>query len=554
MAHYPTTIILSTIKGLIQGKLICDSQRPRYAPVLPSLQLSHDERTPSAFIHILDNDSLFNIFLLCRPALLDESEEDAVEILGGRKWNDERWWYSLVQVCRRWRYLVLESGSLLGLSLLCTYGTPIVDMLAHSPPLPLILDYSDLYDYITADDELGIKFALEQRRDRVRRIRIMQPVHILQRLIKALRGEFPNLEYIFIERHTFYRPNTENSVIVDFPGTFRAPRLRYLMAMGLPIPIASPLFTTMGNFVTLSLNFDVSWVYFHPNPLLQQVLRIPQLETSESGNTFDYTHFPSDEMESQLLRRSVTRRITPYLRRFGFQCANAYLEALLPRVTIRLLERLQLYFLDQLKSYLILPRRQFMSSVGAFPLKSVRLVFFKDYLRVDAYSHDSEFKTYHFSMSQGGRHLDRQLASVTKFFHTLGAVFSVVESLILRCDRPPLIPSESEWNREADPTQWRELFRAFGHLKALYMDYVLVGQLSRFLQPEPPGDEGESPATTDLLLPELRELWYSTLGDPESDDGGASESFFAEFALARRNAGRPVNVFQAVIPSSRILG
>jgi hypothetical protein len=133
-------------------------------------------------------------------------------------------------------------------------------------------------------------------------------------------------------------------------------------------------------------------------------------------------------------------------------------------------------------------------------------------------------------MSQGDRHLDRQLASVTKFFHTLRTIFSPAEHLVLRYDGH-LIPSE--WNDEADPTQWRELFRAFGGLKALYMDHGLVGQLSRFLQP----DEGESP--TDLL-PELREIWYSTTDD--SDD-----AIFAEFVYARQNAGRPVTVFQVVI-------
>jgi len=406
-------------------------------------------------------------------------------------------------------------------------------MLAHSPPLPLILDYRDPYDYITADDELGIRFALE-RRDRVRRIRIMQPVHMLRRLIKALHGEFSNLEYLFIERHSFYIPSTESNVIVDIPETFRAPRLRYLVVMGFHIPIGSPLFTTMGKLVTLSLNFDIPWVYFHPNPLLQQLLLMTQLETSE--NTLN-SYVAGDAMESQLLRRAVMRRVTPYLRRFGFQGANAYLEALLPRVTIRLLERLQLYFLDQLKTFLILPRRLVMSSAEIVCLRTVRLTFLKDYLRVDAYSHDKEFRMYRFSMSQGGRHLDWQLASITKFFHMLRTVFSPVEHLILRYDGD-LIPSES--NNEADPTQWRELFRAFGNLTALYVDYALVGQLSRFLQ-QP--DEGESPTE---LLPELRELWYSTTDGPDD-----AFLFFAEFVHARQNAGRPVTVFEAVIHPSR---
>jgi hypothetical protein len=482
------------------------------------------KNTPSAFIHILDDDSLLKIFSLCRPVLSDENEEDAVEILGGRKWNDERWWYSLVQVCRRWRYLVLESASLLGLSLLCTYGTPIADILAHSPRrLPLILDYYDLYDYITADDEVGIRFALEHR-DRVRRIRIMQPAHILEKLIEALHGEFPNLEYLFIERHTFYVPSVQSNVIADIPKTFRAPRLRYLVVMGFHIPIGSPLFTTMGNLVTLSLTFDIPWGDCQPNPLLQQLSHMPQLETS--GNTFN-TYSPSDDMESQLWRRAVMRRITPYLRRFGFQGANAYLESLLPRITTRFIESLGLYFLDQLITYLILPRRKFMSSAETVWLKTVQLSFLKDHFRVDAHSHFRDFGMYRFGMSQGGRNLDWQLASVTKFIHTLRTVFSPVEHLVLTYDGHL---THSEWNNEADPTPWRELFRMFRNTKALYMDQAFVRPLSRFLLP----DGGGSP--TDLF-PELRELWYSTTDD---SNGG----FFAEFAYARRNAGRPVTIMR----------
>ena len=291
----------------------------------------------------------------------------------------------------------------------------------------------------------------------------------------------------------------------------------------LHIPVGSPLFTTMGNLVTLSLNFDIPWVYFHPNPLLQQLSLVPQLETS--GNTFN-TYFPSNDTESQLLRRAAMRRVTPYLRRFGFQGANAYLEALLPSDHhFVFLERLQLYFLDQLIIYLILPRRQFMSSAETVWLNSVELTFLKDYIQVDARSHDREFRTYRFCMSQGGRDLDWQLASLTKFIHTLRTVFSPVEHLVLRYDGH-LTPLE--FNDEADPTQWCELFRIFDNTKALYMNQAFVRPLFRFLLP------GGGGSPTDLF-PELREVWYSTKDDSDGE-------FFAEFAYARRNAGRPVTI------------
>jgi hypothetical protein len=69
-----------------------------------------------------------------------------------RSWVRGRWWYTLSHVCQRWRNIILRSASYLDLSLVCTYGTPVADMLAHSPPLPLVLDYAERPD-ITTDDE-----------------------------------------------------------------------------------------------------------------------------------------------------------------------------------------------------------------------------------------------------------------------------------------------------------------------------------------------------------------------------------------------------------------
>ncbi|KAI0276410.1 hypothetical protein BGY98DRAFT_986246, partial [Russula aff. rugulosa BPL654] len=54
--------------------------------------------------------------------------------VGRGYWVEERWWYRLAHVCQRWRNLILGSATYLGLCLVCTYGTPVADMLAHSPP------------------------------------------------------------------------------------------------------------------------------------------------------------------------------------------------------------------------------------------------------------------------------------------------------------------------------------------------------------------------------------------------------------------------------------
>jgi hypothetical protein len=98
--------------------------------------------------------------------LIDEDEEDGVRFRAGRGWGHKRWWYKVAHVCQRWRHLILGSASYLGLCLVCTIGTPVTDMLAHSPPLPVIIDhvYEHRHHHMTAEDEKGITLALTRSR------------------------------------------------------------------------------------------------------------------------------------------------------------------------------------------------------------------------------------------------------------------------------------------------------------------------------------------------------------------------------------------------------
>jgi hypothetical protein len=278
--------------------------------------------------------------------ILDESEAvDALQFLEEGEWNRERWWYSVVQVCRRWRYLILEFASYLRLSLVCAPGTPVTVMLAHSPPLPLIIDHFDENNGINAKDEEGLIHALQQR-GRVRRIRLVKPVPILERLIINLDGEFPILEYLIIEHQQYLGHVTRRNRNLKLPETFRAPHLRHLLLQNFTNLIGSPLFTTMRNLVNLFLNIIPPSAYFHPNALLQRLSLIPRLEIFVITLN---SHFPSGDTAKQLLRTPITMRVTlPSLRWFAFQGISDYLEVLLLRVTIPLLERLQVKFFNQL--------------------------------------------------------------------------------------------------------------------------------------------------------------------------------------------------------------
>ena len=478
-----------------------------------------DNGPHSPLIHILDDYSLLNIFSFTRPALLDESKVDNEQFLDGGEWTRERWWYKLVQVCRRWRYIVLESASHLRLSLVCARGTPVADMLAHSPPFPLIIDHLDRNHDITAEDLEGITLAL-QHRERVRRFRLVKPIPTLQKLVVGLDGEFPILEYLLIEHQQSQGLTHAHDTNLSLPETFRAPRLRHIVLMNFAIHIDSPLVTTMGNLVTLSLCLIPPSAHFHSDALLERLSHLPQLEIL--GISFN-SHHMGGPVDKQLLHTPIMMRVTlPNLRWLAFQGASAYLDALLPRITMPLLERLQVYFSNQL-TYSV-PHLQHFITAGNLLLKlnTATLSFREDYLYLTVYPHKGA-RMYTLDVMLG---CDWHVASTARVFHQFRAVFSAIEHLTLEHENDFV---ESEGCDEADHTQWRELLGSFGNVKTLFVDGELVGQLSRALQP---GEE-ESPAE---LLPELQELSYSVTG--------GSHDAFTPFIDTRQKAGRPVTLIR----------
>jgi len=466
------------------------------------------------FIHLLDQDSLLHIIYLCRPVLLDDDAASETDILQGI-WTGERWWYKLVQVCRRWRYLILGSAPHLHLSLVCSRGTPVAEMLEHSPPLPLVIDHIHYHNSVTIEDEEGIMLALRHH-DRVRRVGLLMPVPNLQKVIAAvaLNNEFPMLEWLYL------RPPAKQVLSLIFPKSFRAPRLRRLKLSNFAFPIGSQLLTTSVGLVTLSLEDISPSVYLHPDELVHRLSQMPQLETLSI--TF-HSPVANRDVKRELLRRTPQTHVTlPNLRWFGFKGASAYLEAFLPCMTAPLLARLQVVFFNQLTLHL--PRLlQFLNTAANLRFSSAMVIFEKEWFAAIIYPNNGA-RMYAVLMNVGCRHLDWQVASTAQIVSVLRSAFFAVENLTLEYRRYGVSP---EWRNEADRTQWRDLLRSFSNVKTLQVDLELVDQLSRSLRLE----DGES---TMELLPELKELSYSYRG--ESDDA------FTAFIDARRVAGRPVTV------------
>jgi hypothetical protein len=464
----------------------------------------------TASIHILDDDSLLNIFCLYRPFFLGEDEKDFNRLLGGREpWDQGRWWYQLAHVCQRWRNLILGSASYLRLSLVCTNGTPVANMLAHSPPFPLTIDYI-AEDDIAEEVEEGIMLALKQR-DRVRHVRLLFPVRNLQKLVTTIDDEFPILEYLILQ------PWVADSMALMLPETLQAPNLHHLTLRGFTCPIRSRLHPTAVGLVTLYLMIRHPSAYFQPNVLLQWILFMPQLESLAILFSFPV---PNRGVERQLTHTPITTHITlPNLRLFWFRGVSAYLEAVVCRITAPRLDKLQIRLFKQL-TFSVPRLPQFMNTTENLRFDNAVIMFKDKYIDVLMFLREAD--TYAFGVTVDCWHLDWQVSSVAQISNAFSRVFSAVEHLTLEHEAHS---QSSEEHNDVDRIEWRNLLRSFSNVKILRVEDGLVEKLSHCLRLE---DE-ELPLE---LLPELQELTY--FGSRYTGDT------FSSFIDARQNAGRPV--------------
>ena len=425
-------------------------------------------------------------------------------------WHQGRWWHRLAHVCKRWRNLILGSASHLGLSLVCTNGTPVENMLSNSPSLPLTVDYRG-EDGITAEDEKGVLLALEQRH-RVRHLRLIFSVQVLQRLVTAIDKEFPILEYLIVD------PPMKDNTALMLPETFQAANLHHL-TLSCFAPIGSRLHPTATGLVTLYLMINHTSAYFQPNVLLQWISLMPRLESLFVSFSFPVS---SRDVKKHLPRTPITTHITlPNLRVFWFRGVSAYLEAVVRRIKTPRAERVIIRLYEQL-TFSVPHLPQLMGTTENLKFNTAEIVFKDKHINLSMNSRGANLKSYCFNVTVDCWHLDWQVSSMAQISNALSRVSSTLEHLTLRHEAQE---RSSEEHNDVDRIEWRKLLRSFSNLKTLGVEDGLVKQLSQCLRL----DDEEHPME---LLPELQELTYFSSRD--TDDALTS------FIDARRNAGRPV--------------
>ena len=386
-------------------------------------------------------------------------------------------------------------------------------MLAHSPPLPIVIDYHDKGHDFTAKDEEGIVLAL-QCRYRVRRVRLCMSVPNLRKFTTAMDEEYPILEHLIIEPTTGSTgPNTTASML----ESLQAPNLRHLILADFSLSMQSRFLTSAVGLVTLCLFLDPS---FQPNTLLQSVSFMPQLETLVIVFPSSVSHIVEIGL-SESHTPITTHTVLPSLRLFSYEGGSAYLEALAGRIITPSLQQLRVYFFNQ-DTFPIPHLLQFVNTTENLRFGIARLKFSDK--GVDVVFYPCGAMTYSFGINVQCLCLNQQVSSTAQIFSALSQVISPVEHLILECEMHSL---PHKGYSVVDRTEWRQLLRTFSNAKTLYVGNGIAEELSCFLPLAP--DDGEHPLE---LLPELQELEYSGSGDL----GDTLTSFID----ARRIIARPV--------------
>jgi len=394
-------------------------------------------------------------------------------------------------------------------------------MLAHSPPLPLVIDHVGSESRIlTPDDRVGIKLALRHHH-RVGRIRIATFLGVLRTLIESIDKEFPILEHLSINPLAY----SGNGLVL--PETFRAPNLRHLVLVNFSLPVGSSFLATSTGLVTFSLELIPPSVSWRPTELLHRASSMPHLQTLAIS-------FRSDEPNQHVGRWMVNTRnkthVLANLRWLVFQGDSTYLEALLPRMTTPRLEGLHVHLFNE-PAVSVTNIQQFISSVEILKFTGASLGIGRMGFALQAYPIGS--RTYASSVVNYRVGEDWPLSSTAQMLGALGPVFSgVIHLSVGICDKKPRLWLGSPRYNEADRAQWREILtgRSFNNVKTLRVEDGLIREISRALKVR------DEESAMDLL-PELNELICGTNVD-------ADDLFdpFAAFIEARQFAGHPVTL------------
>jgi len=403
-----------------------------------------------------------------------------------------------------------------------TSGTPVVDMLDHLPPLPLLVDYRDTTARISEKDEVGIDHALRLR-DRVRSIILHLSPSILHKFLVLIDQPFFELEHLSLSS------TTEGVTSLVLPKTFLAPKLRHLTLRGIRLPKRLRLLTSTPFLAALSLTHTSASGYFRPRLLAARLQSLLQLE--ELSINFSVP-LPRPSAEGELLGKQGTPVTLPNLKHLTFVGVSAYLESLLAQIRTPLLEQLHITLFMQI--VFALPHLSHFVNITE-KIKSNHIadvIFGHEAVSIIAPRGAQPVNRTIFVCVKC-RPLDWQIECATQ---VCGALIPALlgEKLWLRFHEKTM---PAEWrNGEIDARTWHGFLWPLIGIKQLYINHSLSEELSRAFEVD---EIGSDPG----FLPGLKYIIPQFNGMPAT-------SLFSSFIRAREAANHPISLWWLPEPLS----
>ena len=408
--------------------------------------------------------------------------------------------------------------------IICTNGTPTVNMLDHLPPLPLFVDCGHTSLTLTVQDELGIYHALRLH-DRVYHINLNLSPSILRKVIALMDQHFPILEHLSLSSTATTPPP------LTLPEAFLAPKLRHLALPSIRPLRRLQLLTSIVSLVTLELGNIETSSYFNPSLLVERLLFLPQLRKLSIAFS---TLIPHPSTESELSGEQGVPVTLPSLKILQFKGVGAYLESLLAQIKVPLLERLCISLFHE--TIFALPHLSYLINITeAFKLPKAAVGFDRNEVYVTALHYNSEwFEWGPFLFRVICKPLDWKIDRAAQICSALIPTLSCVEQLTLYHNYREIT---TELRSGAiNSARWHDLLRSFIGIKRLYIDITLdnalLEELSHALQLD---EVGSDPG----FLPNL--LFIIARG-PRSRSISARHDLFTSFIHTRQVVARPIQV------------
>ena len=389
----------------------------------------------------------------------------------------------LVHVCHTWRRVLFATPAHLGVSLICDSRTPLKELLARSPPLPLIVYWGSSGTFDTDDSLENILCALKHP-DRVRRITLRMCVRSLHKIFSSVKGPFPILETLQLFC------SFDSGPCIN-PSRFEAPKLRHLQLSNLTI--LSPSTQSQLLFKNASyaasrrsiVTFSLGEITTTPAALSAGLASMPCLKVLKIGVAFSIRTARTNRMERHLLTGDKPEPASlnfGELEEFEYKGTSDYLEAIAARITAPFLKKLSVeifnaVYLPNFTTFKHLSQR--ISKIVDLSFQFARVRFKEGFsIAMDHNELSTGRGAFELIFKHRVYYPDLNIGLVANICRVLAPKPSTVQSLLLDGG------VRTNWDPSQDREGWRELLRVFKNIKTLRVTGRFVELLNEALKPD----------------------------------------------------------------------